>query len=352
MRQRTLEIRQFIVTFVDRHPDDITQITADHFKVTRQAARNHLNALVEQGVLKATGRTRARQYHLQALAKIEKNYKTEGLAEDVPWSQDFKPSLDGVPANVQGIVGIAFTEMLNNAIDHSESPFVSIEMTYTAAMVTCRIADNGVGVFRKIATALNLPDDREAILELEKGKLTTAPAEHSGYGIFFTSRMVDIFSMWSQNLFFTHFQPDSNWLTEHDREIWRGTWVEFTVATSTKRTPADVYNEYVAEGDETQSFSKTHVPIRLAQYGSEQLISRSQAKRVLSRFEKFQEVLLDFQGIDFIGQGFADEIFRVFASENPEIKLHAINTNKHVYQMVRLALEGKRDRQLHLFDND
>jgi hypothetical protein len=53
--------------------------------------------------------------------------------------------------------------------------------------------------------------------------------------------------------------------------------------------------------------------VRLAKYGNDQLISRSQAKRLLARIELFKIVLFDFSGVETIGQAFADEIFRVFA---------------------------------------
>ena len=64
-------------------------------------------------------------------------------------------------------------------------------------------------------------------------------------------------------------------------------------------------------------FRKTHVPVKLAQYPGEQLVSRSQAKRLLARFEHFSEVFLDFKNVDQIGQPFADELFRVFPNNNP-----------------------------------
>ena len=129
--------------------------------------------------------------------------RPRGLWRTSPWTQDFKPLLKGARENVVDIVGIAFTEMLNNAIDHSESEETVVKMVYTAAMITVRILDGGVGVFRKVKEEKNLIDERHAILELAKGRLTTAPEHHSGMGIYFTSRMVDIFSMASGDLFFT-----------------------------------------------------------------------------------------------------------------------------------------------------
>lgn len=55
---------------------------------------------------------------------------------------------------------------------------------------------------------------------------------------------------------------------------------------------------------------------------------------MLARFEKFTEGMLDFDGIDSIGQAFADEIFRVFRQEHPEIHLISVRTSLAVKEMI------------------
>jgi hypothetical protein len=75
----------------------------------------------------------------------------------------------------------------------------------------------------------------------------------------------------------------------------------------------------------------------MAQYGDDKLISRSQAKRLLARIDKFKQVLFDFSEVEMIGQAFADEIFRVFANNYPAIELTVINTNESVQQMINRA---------------
>ena len=76
----------------------------------------------------------------------------------------------------------------------------------------------------------------------------------------------------------------------------------------------------------------------LAQYGEEQLISRSQAKRLIARFDKFKKVVLDFQGVREIGQAFSDELFRVYGKNNPQIELIPMNMEKGVEQMWLRAI--------------
>jgi hypothetical protein len=77
------------------------------------------------------------------------------------------------------------------------------------------------------------------------------------------------------------------------------------------------------------------------QYPGEQLISRSQAKRLLSRFDKFSEVFLDFQDVEQIGQPFADEIFRVFHNQHPEISMTISHANENVRRMIEFVSGGK-----------
>ena len=83
-----------------------------------------------------------------------------------------------------------------------------------------------------------------------------------------------------------------------------------------------------------------YVLLRLAQHEGEKLVSRSQAKRVAHRFERFKRVELDFSGIEEIGQAFADEMFRVFATAHPGIRITPINTSPVVAQMIRRALSA------------
>ena len=107
------------------------------------------------------------------------------------------------------------------------------------------------------------------------------------------------------------------------------------------RTTKGVFDEYVSGED--YDFSRTVVPVVLAQYVADPLISRSQAKRVLSRVELFRTVVFDFSEVDSIGQAFADEIFRVFAKAHPDIDLQVIHANPAVRKMISRADPDKGD---------
>jgi hypothetical protein len=78
-----------------------------------------------------------------------------------------------------------------------------------------------------------------------------------------------------------------------------------------------------------------------AQYGNDKLISRSQARRVVARVDLFKVVVFNFTSVPTIGQAFADEIFRVFAQQHPEIEIYASHANSEIKRMIERAKAGQ-----------
>ena len=260
----------------------------------------------------------------------------DGLQEDEVWSLKFAPLLNLEP-NVRGIAMHGFTEMLNNAIDHSNGNNVFVWAQQDEKTLTLVISDDGVGIFDKITRAIGLADPRQSLLELAKGKFTTDPNNHSGEGIFFTSRMFDSFEIQANGLKFNHDSDGSpDILMEDEGTFDSGTTVFMTIALDSTRTTNDVYEKFTNQPEDFD-FSKTVVPMRMAQYGQDLLISRSQAKRIIARFDRFRTVVLDFAKVEEIGQAFADEIFRVYASSKPGVELVPVNMT---YQVERMYLRA------------
>ncbi|HEX7593584.1 MAG TPA: DUF4325 domain-containing protein [Anaerolineae bacterium] len=332
-RKQSQEIRDSILKNIEEHPQDIASFTAGKFSISRQAVHRHIRQLINDGLITVQGATRDRKYELKPLVDFQQVLPLNAdLREDKVWREHLRPRLEGVPPNVLSICQYGFTEMVNNAIDHSQGTLLSISLKHTPAIIELGITDNGVGIFNKIQKALNLDDPLHAILELSKGKLTTDPGHHTGEGIFFTSRMFDDFRILSGNLFFNYVETAGDWLLEDQKELLRGTLITLKISPHSTRTTQQVFNRYASGED--YGFTKTHVPVSLARYGDENLISRSQAKRLLTRFERFKEIILDFKGVDTIGQAFADEIFRVFQNQNPKIHLTPINTHDQIEKMI------------------
>ena len=336
MTKRVAEIRSYILKNVSKHPADIVNVTASQFHITRQAAARHVRQLVNNGTLTANGKTKARKYELKKLVdEIFHLDVTQGFEEDVIWRQNVLPLMTNLPKNVLDICQYGVTEILNNVLAHSEAAKAWVKIERDAALVTIQIYDYGVGIFNKIQRAFNLHDPRHALLELTKGKLTSEQAHHTGEGIFFTSRMFDEFSILSSNLFFDRVnKQDDDWLIEvEERNQSEGTLVTMKIHTQARQTTLEIFTR-ATSGELGHDFSRTHVPVKLARYDTEQLVSRSQARRILARFDQFKEVLLDFQGIAEIGPAFADEIFRVYQNEHPEIHIRAIRALPQVQQTI------------------
>ncbi|NBP24918.1 MAG: DUF4325 domain-containing protein [Proteobacteria bacterium] len=340
IRGRGEDIRTFIVAHVARYPGDIVRRTAEKFDCSRQAVHRHIQRLVEEGALLETGKTRSRTYALAQLSAWTQTYavSTNGDEGDI-WLRDVRAQLEPLATNVLGIWQYGFTEMFNNALDHAEASSISVSVAKTAASSVVTIRDDGVGIFRKIQAALGLLDERHSVLELAKGKFTTDPQRHSGEGIFFSSRMFDHFSICSGSVWFSHqAKAPEDWILETDES--GGTSVRMELGNHTARSVSKVFKQFTS-GDDF-GFTKTVVPVRMAQYGDDNLVSRSQAKRLIVRFEKFRTVVLDFKGVVLIGQAFADEVFRVFPLVHPEVELMSLNANKEVGQMIAHVLEGAR----------
>lgn len=298
--------------------------------------------MTADGILKAEGNTSARRYELNA-TKVEVRYALAGEQEEhIIWREQVAPLLDGLPDNVLGMCHYGFTEMVNNAIDHSEGSELAVTVVRSSMFVEIWIVDDGVGIFHKIRKAFGLRGDKDAVLELSKGKLTTDPKRHSGEGIFFTSRMCDSFGILSGKLFFGHFLDGSDWLLERISKS-KGTTVEMTIDVATKRTLGEVFDRFAVPDE--YAFDVTHVPVALARHGDENLVSRSQAKRLVRGFDQFKKVFLDFSGVRSIGQAFADEVFRVFQIDHPDVQLMYTAAAPEVERMILRARAKLRETQ-------
>jgi anti-sigma regulatory factor (Ser/Thr protein kinase) len=323
-----------ITADVVAHPRDLSKVIAQRYEVTRATSANTIRRLEREGWISRSGSSTHPVFTPGFKRSRTFSRPLAGLEEDVLWEQDFAPYFTLQP-NIRGIVQHGFTEMVNNAIDHSAGTQVSVSAVQNEKELDVFVWDDGIGIFRRIADALQLADLRMALFELHKGKLTTDPRRHSGEGVFFTSRMFDTFGIHANGLYFSHKEQAKNdWLVDASDGV--GTVVHMTITLDTKRTTTEIFQEYMNAPDD-YGFNKTVVPMKLAQIGGEQMISRSQAKRLISRFEKFKTVLLDFQSVAEIGQAFADEIFRVYATAHPDVDLVPINMTEQVERMWRRA---------------
>lgn len=335
--KRSQLIRRFLLNGIEANNPHLIHDASETFDISRQSVHKHLTDLVNLGYLIAEGNTKGRTYQLGVNRYRSSVFMLAGLQEYDVYYRNFRSVFTNLPKEIENICHYGFTEMLNNAIDHSEGAEVFITADRTQEKINIEMSDDGEGIFNHIGRLMNLQDPRESILELSKGKLTTDPANHTGQGIFFTSRVFDRFAIFSGDLVFSHNDSHKNDFLLHSEKNHNGTTVKMEISLTAHRTLRSVFDEFSGTEEEDYAFNKTVVPVKLALYEGDTLVSRSQAKRILNRVEKFKTVILDFDGVDSIGQAFSDEVFRVFVRRNPQITIIPINQNPSVNRMIKSA---------------
>lgn len=341
-RQFASPVRQAIERLLEAKGTVSSGEVAAAAHVSRQAAQYQLRKMVERGDLVAEGA--GRSAHYRRLAQFVQRYDLEGLSESDVWTYENRVLQERDFAifdnpKIKPILQFAFTEMLNNAIDHSDGTGVDVRWFVDTELVAFEIADDGIGVFRNMAAERGLSSEFDAIGEISKGKQTTAPVGHSGYGIYYTSRMVNRFVLtsgrWSWIVDNRIGDSAVRWL-EAERA---GTLVRCEVDGDTTVEMGDVFRSTAP----VESGSRSRSTVRVGLFEQEGFVSRTEAKRLAAGLDKFGSVEIDFKDVDQVGQGFIDELFRVWQNEHPETRLIAVNTNPVIDALLQLAA-GSRNQ--------
>ncbi|MDO8626104.1 MAG: DUF4325 domain-containing protein [Candidatus Magasanikbacteria bacterium] len=323
-----------------------TKDLVQKFGVSRQHASLLISGLVFQDKLIKIGSTAKARYVLPEFIKghleifpttlkkrlINKNLREHEVLETV---EAQLPLLLKLPENIRSIFVFAFSEMFNNAVEHSQSAKIDIELSLKQKHLMFVINDYGIGVFKNVMRRRKLKSELEAIQDLLKGKVTTQPKSHTGEGIFFTSKSSDKFILESFGHRLTIDNTVDDVFVNDLPRSKKGTKVIFTISTESPRHLNDVFKEYTETDDDNgvPMFDKTKVRIKLYTVGGV-FVSRSQARRVLTSLNKFKHIVFDFARVPMVGQAFADEVFRVFQNKHPAIMLEPINMDEPVKFMV------------------
>ena len=312
---------------------------------SRAYVNRFFQKLTDEGVVILIGKANKARYipatqeavnsSKRRILNINRILHNENLSEDIVLTDLKKKTgiYQFLPENVSRILDYAFLEMLNNAIEHSRSKIVKVLMKKEKNNIHFDIVDKGMGIFNNIMQKKNLESEIDAIQDLLKGKQSTSPQTHSGEGIFFTSKAAEVFIIQSSHkkIIFNNLMED---IFIKDVKKTVGTKVSFSIGLSSKRQLDDIFKQYT---DDSFEFSKTEVIVKLYTMATE-YISRSQGRRILSGLDKFKTITLDFKDVRMIGQSFADEVFRVWKSNHPEIKIITLNTNEIIEFMIKRAL--------------
>jgi anti-sigma regulatory factor (Ser/Thr protein kinase) len=327
-------LTQWITEAAVQHGQALPAHLMQRLSISRRRAGLLLRKLTAMQWLQSLGTPRKPLYRPGPLRQVVRRYALAGLQEDLPWRLDFAPCFQ-LPAAVQRMAQHAFTELLNNAIDHSGGSSVTVSMRQTPLQLQLLVSDDGCGLFQRIEQSFDIADPRLAMLELSKGKLTSAPQRHSGHGLFFSSRLADVFDIHANQAAFQRRAWDARaWRSGKPGPVSArgGTSIYMAIALDTPRTLDSVLRAHSAEAG--YRFDSTSVPLHLIGTDSQALASRADAKRVASRLANFSRAEIDFEGITDIGHGFADELFRVFQREHPALQLMPVRMNPNVAAML------------------
>ena len=323
------QIKDYILNLIGQGEKHLTRKVCETFSISRSTVYNYTNELIRSGTV-----LRGDDGSLYlAILKTGFVYTLPFCEEDRAFKRDILPLLKQFPDNVTAIWRHAFTEMMNNAIEHSESDSITVAVYQSAIDTQIVILDNGVGIFNKIRQYMRTEKDEDIPLEecvslLFAGKFTTARQNHSGEGIFFTSHLMDSFFIVSDRLIFTRNNFTDGTAPAEFME--HGTLVQMKLSNKSHKTVTEVFNRYTDDGN---SFSKTSIPIAHI-FTDGYPVSRSEARRLGSMLSEFEEAVLDFNGVPGIGQAFTHELFVVWQKNHPDIHLELVNVPAEAAKMI------------------
>lgn len=272
------------------------------------------------------------------ILKFSENFTNENLSEEsvLKKIQDETGILMELTKNIDNIIVYSFLEMVNNAIDHSQSKNIQVKVEKNETDVSFIVKDFGIGIFNNIKSTFGLVDNLSAIQWLLKGKQTTAPEAHTGQGIFFSSKMADSFIIKSSGKkvqFLNKEDLNDIYIENIKEEV--GTEIFFIISLKSHKTAQEIFEKFTDKN--TFEFSKTKILVKLFEI-SKNPLSRSEARRVMLGLNEFKEITLDFNNVESIGQSFADEIFRVWQNNHSDIKINYINAVENVEFMIKRAI--------------
>ena len=330
--------RQNVKTIIEAElqagPVSTTSI-AEEAGVSRQAIHYHLRRMEREGEVTRIGPPVGRGARYVLTYELKREYDLAGLEEHIAWKdvQQAVTRLGLLPDNVSRIHGHVFTEILNNAVDHSMGQQATVSVRQDDGITQFTIADDGVGAFRHLQETRAIATPEQAIEELSKGRLTTDPEHHTGEGIFFSSKAVDRFVLHANGRAWTVDNQVGDWSISESQVV-LGTRVDWWLHDESSRKLESIFDQFT----EDHRFVRTSTRVKMYQQGN-RLISRSEAKRITSRLDEFEEVILDFGDVTEVGQAFADEVFRVWADSHPEVRLLPKNMSPTVAFMVERAID-------------
>ncbi len=343
MTKKSDQIRSAILQAIQDNPGgNPSSLIQKTFSISREAFRLHLQKLIESGMVAEEGYGKGRRYlpgpnfvvaeEVWRHSLLTRELKKKG--EDQVFQDAMRPLLE-TRLNLKDVkrVQYAATEILNNVIDHSKSNEATITMSRLKDDFDLVIEDDGLGVFATIKKYFSLADMFEAAGELAKGKRTTDPSHHAGEGLFFSARMADWFSAEANSIKYTYSEPKDDWSIGPSEQT-RGSRITLKFDLTSNKTTESVFDKFTKDYNFEEKSPRLVSPY-IINLPKGDFPSRSQAKKILAGAEQFTSIVIDFKNVETIGQGFADEVFRVFQKQHPDIVIETVNANAFIERMIQ-----------------
>lgn len=333
---------------------------ARRLTVTRPVVVRHLNALIKEDRAVREGEGRRTRYRAAGavpvppklnLASFVRRYPRVGLSETTVWHElvRLNPELANLSNASLELFRYAFTELLNNAVEHSAGTDVEVQFSQSGDVLSFEIIDNGVGLFSHLRQRLGLDSTDEAAKRLSQGKLPPMPDARTGsgkgVGIFFCAHAARRFEVESNGYRFLVDNQTGN-AAAASAPPRAGTRVRFDGELSPRQTLSNLLGPPRPPGspDPRRPPAPPH-PARVVVTLGTRFISRTEAQKLLNRLARYQTVVLDFKEVREIGPGFADEVFRVWPHHHPGVTLQPINMSPGVSVVVDHARAGPMNKE-------
>lgn len=341
------EIKKYILRKIALDDADVISKTMDNFEISITSVKRYLQDALKNHIIELAEDRKCGYQLVEQLFCEVIELNTSVWAEDQLFEEYIAKHLKFCSEEALRIWQYTCAEMLNNAIEHSRGNKLFIEVCTNSLYSSVVITDDGVGVFQTLLEYMEKhgwekPRVEDAVVELYKGKITSNEACLSGEGIFFSSKMVDQFVIWSDARLYIggnnkNFEVIQSHLLAYASRIKKiGTMVFMSLENETERKIGEVFNMFT---DIEEGLIKTYIPVKEACINGEP-VARSQARRICNRLDIFKEVILDFRDVEFMGQGFADEVFRVYAVAHPQVVLIPIHMLPDIERMIRHVGRG------------
>lgn len=195
-------IKKYILRKITLDDADVIAKTKDNFGISLTSVKRYLQETVDSGGVRKIEEQNCGYCLAEQIFSYTVSLAERRAVEDELYVSYIAGHIEHCSKKAVRIWQYTCEEILNNAIEHAQGDKLYIEVRTNTLYTTIVVVDDGIGTFHTLLTYMKAhswedPGIEEALVELYKGKITSREENHSGEGIFFSSKMLDEFTLWS-----------------------------------------------------------------------------------------------------------------------------------------------------------